>query len=353
MSLDSARIVALSGAQPGYGRANPGDQAGEDQRGAMSEKNEINEQLDLLAEYLKDKGLKMTRQREIVVRTFLEQEGHISADELFEKVRQADRRIGLATVFRTLKTMTDCGLARESDLGDGRARFEHDYKRPHHHHLICEQCNRAIEFFSPEFERLQEMIVTQYRFKALRHKLQIFGICQDCQQEHDVEPPVFDSDLVFARDALRIAMATEERGINFYSTAAEIVKDKSTRSTFLEMLEEEKSHLRGLKREWDRLIGQDQNVLQAPVFLHFDYEALEEIFPSRDEVRKKLDKDLSSLDALELAMNMELEAYNYFKQYADKFNDTRGRDIFLKFADEEQEHYSLIKQEYDRLTARG
>ena len=319
----------------------------------MSDSKAITEQLDLLAGYLKSKGLKMTRQREVVVRTFLQQEGHISADELFEKVREADKKIGLATVFRTLKTMTDCGLARENDLGDGRARFEHDYKRPHHHHLICEQCNRAIEFFSPEFERLQEIIVTQYSFKPLRHKLQIFGICQDCQQEHDVEPPVFDSDLVFARDALRIAMATEERGITFYATAAEIVKDVSTRSTFLEMLEEEKSHLRGLEREWDRLIDRNRSVLQAPVFLHFDYDTLKEIFPSRDEVRNKLDKDLSSQDALEMAMTMELEAGNYFKQYADKFNDTRGRDIFLKFAAEEQEHYSLIKKEYDRLAGGG
>ena len=109
---------------------------------------------------------------------------------------------------------------------NGRTRFEHDYKRPHHHHLVCEECNRAIEFFSPEFERLQERIVTQYQFKPLRHKLQIFGICQDCQQQSTGERPVYDSDVVFARDALRIAMATEERGINFYTTAAEIVTDE-------------------------------------------------------------------------------------------------------------------------------
>ncbi|HSR68453.1 MAG TPA: transcriptional repressor [Acidobacteriota bacterium] len=317
----------------------------------MTDRKAISEQLGVFSTYLRDRGLKMTRQREVVVTAFLKEEGHLSADELFTIVRKVDSKIGLATVFRTLKTLTDCGLAREIDLGDGRARFEHDYKQPHHHHLICEKCQTAIEFSSPEFERLQEKIISQYEFKPTRHKLQIFGVCKRCQEEEGVKPQVYDSDLVFARDALRIAMATEERGINFYSTAAEVVSDEATRSAFLEMLEEEKSHLRGLEKEWDKLVRQHKDVLQAPVFLHFDFDALDDIFPSRHNAKKKLDREMTSQEALKIAMDMEMEAHNFFKQYAERFNDTRGRDIFVKFADEEQEHYDIIKQEYERLKA--
>ncbi|HSR52872.1 MAG TPA: transcriptional repressor [Acidobacteriota bacterium] len=315
----------------------------------MTDKKAIAEQLGVFATYLRDRGLKMTRQREVVVTAFLKEEGHLSADELFTVVRKVDSKIGLATVFRTLKTLTDCGLAREIDLGDGRARFEHDYKQPHHHHLICEECQTAIEFTSPEFERLQEKIVSQYEFKPTRHKLQIFGLCKRCQEQRRQKPKVYDSDKVFARDALRIAMATEERGINFYSTAAEMVEDKATRGAFLEMLDEEKSHLRDLEREWDKMVGDDKEILQAPVFLHFDYDALDDIFPSRKNAKKALDREMTSEEALKIAMDMELEAHNFFKQYAERFNDTRGRDIFIKFADEEQEHYDIIKKEYDRL----
>lgn len=315
----------------------------------MTDDRQIAEQLEHFAASLKERGLKMTRQREIVVECFLRVEGHVSAEELYELAKKQDQRIGLATVFRTLKTLKDCGLAREIDLGDGRSRFEHDYRRPHHHHLICDQCGRAIEFFSPEFERLQEKIVREYKFEPLRHTLQIFGICDDCRTEREGDRPVFDSDLVFARDALKIAMATEERGINFYRTAAETVKDPTTRKTFLEMLEEEQGHLDSLTKEWNRLIGPNKEVLEAPVFLHFDYDALKRIFPSREEVRRKLKEDMTAREALELAMRMERDAHSFFSQYAERFNDTQGRDIFLKFAEEEEEHYELIRKEYDRL----
>ncbi len=316
----------------------------------MEPDKEIQQQLDVFAKYLHNSGLKMTRQRESIVSSFLRCEGHLSADELHEVVKSQDAGVGLATVFRTLKTMTDCGLAREIDLGDGRTRFEHHYKRPHHHHLVCEKCHRAIEFFSPDFEQLQDGIVEKYNFRPVRHRLQIFGICEACQNEEgQVEQPAVESDLVFARDALRIAMETEKRGVNFYKIAATIVGHESTRDTFLEMLADEEDHLGGIQKEWDRLIAHRTDVLEAPEFLHFDYEALKRIFPSRAEIKRRLKENLSELEALKLAMRMELDAYNFFHEYAEKFNDTRGRDIFLKFADEEQEHYDRIKAHYDRL----
>ncbi len=267
---------------------------------------QFQEQLDVFARYLKKNGLKMTRQRELLVRTFLEAEGHLSADELFELVKKKDQKLGFATVFRTLKALTECGLARETDLSDGRTRFEKLYKRPEHHHIVCEGCGKTIEFFSPELEELEKKIVAQYKIQPIRQRIQIFGVCQDCQeQEQAPSTEVYDNDLVFARDALKIAMETERRGINFYKAAAENSKDPSTRAAFLEMLEEEKEHFSNLQKEWKSLIARDEKVLEAPVFLHFDFEALERIFPSREKVEERMGADLSETEALELAMNME------------------------------------------------
>ncbi|MFQ5740031.1 MAG: transcriptional repressor [Acidobacteriota bacterium] len=309
----------------------------------------IAEPLKIFANYLKQNGLKMTRQRELVVRTFLREEGHLSADELFASARGSDHKLGFATVFRTLKALTECGLARATDLSDGRTRFERLYRRPHHHHIVCEECGRTIEFFSPAMEEIQKQIVDQYHFKPLRHRLQVYGICDDCQKKQSPAHEVVDSDLVFARDALKIAIETEKRGVGFYRAAAESATEPSTRSTFLSMLKEEQKHLRQLTGEWNRLIASNRSVLDAPVFLHFDFDALTRIFPSQDEAKHKLAQNLNQKDALEMAMKMEREAHNFFSQYAERFNDTKGKEIFLTFAEEELEHYDLMRRELDRL----
>ncbi len=309
----------------------------------------VEEQLEVFSNYLKDNGLKMTRQRELLVRAFLDADGHVSADELFILGKERDDKLGFATVFRTLKALTECGLARETDLSDGRTRFEKLYRRPDHHHIVCEECNKTIEFYSPELEELEEQILSKYHVKPLRQRLQILGICEDCQNKRKPSNEIYDNDLIFARDALKIAMETEKRGINFYRTAAENTTHPSTRSAFLRMLEEERQHFSDLQVEWKRLIEGNESVLDAPVFLHFDFDALNRIFPSRERVRQSINEDMDEMEALRLAMNMELEAYNFFHEYAEKFKDTKGRDIFLKFAAEEQDHYALIKEELDKL----
>lgn len=321
----------------------------EDSRREMNPSREVAEQLEIFSTYLKGKGLRMTPQRQLVVESFLEANGHLSAEELYELAKKKDKKIGLATVFRTLKALTDSSLAREVHLSDGFTRFERHYKRPHHHHLVCLECHRTTEFLSPELEQLQQEIVSQYRFQPQRHTFEILGVCQDCQDHRKPTSETFDSDLVFARDALKIAMETEKRGVSFYQTVSQTATHPSAESIFLRMLEDENKHLRELEEAWEELIKKDRKVLQAPVFLHFDYEALKRIFPSREETKKKLKENLTVKQALELAMGMEREAYNFFRQYAEKFTDTKGKDIFLKFATEEEEHYGLIKQEYDKL----
>jgi len=247
-------------------------------------------------------------------------------------VKQTDATVGFTTVFRTLKALTDCGLARETDFQDGRTRFEHIYNRPHHHHIVCVDCNRTIEFLSPELERLQEMIVAKYQFQTVRHQMQIFGVCPDCQNQRPSPQEVFDSDAVFARDALKIAMEAERSGVNFYLAAAEQISHPSGKATFLRIAEEEKKHLHDLEYEWIELLKKDKNILKAPVFLHFDYESLKKIFPTREEIRQRLESDLDEEQALRLAMDMEIESYRFFREYAERFNDTRGKAIFLKFA---------------------
>jgi Fur family ferric uptake transcriptional regulator len=309
----------------------------------------IAEQLDLFAQYVREKGLRMTRQRELVVSTFLKTEGHLSTDELYALVRKKDSKIGYTTVFRTLKALTDCGLARETDLGDGFTRFEHLYRHPHHHHILCVECNKTIEFYSPELEELQGKIVSEYQFEPVRYTFQIYGVCHECQTQKEPTRESVVSDLVFVRDALKIAMETEKRGIRFYKAASQIAARPVTQATFLRMLKDEEKHFKNLTDEWNRLIGNNEKVLKAPVFLHFDFDALKRIFPTREEINKKLTANMGEEEALRLAMAMEKEAWQFFAAYAERFSDTKGRDVFLKFAEEEEEHYDTIKSALESL----
>jgi len=134
-------------------------------------------------EYLQDRKLKLTPHRQLILDIFLANEGHRSVEDIYRVVREKDPRIGYTTVYRTMKILSDCGLAREIDLADGITRYEHLYNHQHHDHMICMECGKSIEFYKSEIEELQDEASAQLGFKVLDHKLQIYGLCDDCNKD--------------------------------------------------------------------------------------------------------------------------------------------------------------------------
>ena len=132
--------------------------------------------------HLKQVGLKRTGQRDTILRTFLDTRDHLSTDELYRLVRKKDSRIGFTTVYRTLKLLAECGLASEVDFRDGIARFEHQYQRRNHHHLVCTECGSSVEFFSPEIDRIEQEVGRRNKYLPTRHSFQIYGVCQKCRK---------------------------------------------------------------------------------------------------------------------------------------------------------------------------
>ncbi len=132
-------------------------------------------------QYLVRSGLKATRQRELIARAFFATSSHISAEALYRRVNGRDRRIGLVTVYRTLKLLKDAGLAHERQFGEGRALFEHATKR-HHDHMICTHCGKITEFENCEIEELQEQVARRFGFTLQDHKLELYGLCQECSK---------------------------------------------------------------------------------------------------------------------------------------------------------------------------
>ena len=137
----------------------------------------VNTQLDLL---LKERGLKFTRQRDEVVRAFLEAGSHLSAEELYQRVRRQNPRIGYATVYRTLRLLEENGWASSYQFGDRTARFERRAAGQHHDHLICRTCGKIVEFESARIEELQSRIADREGFQIFDHKLELYGTCAQC-----------------------------------------------------------------------------------------------------------------------------------------------------------------------------
>ena len=137
--------------------------------------------LQVFVDYLRKKHLKLTDQRNAILNIFLKTERHLSVDDLYDIVRKKDSSIGHATVFRTLKLLSEAGIAKEVNLGDGKTRYEHKYDHEHHDHLVCLECGKFIEAVDSKIERLQEKLCKRHGFVPQQHKMEIFGICKKCR----------------------------------------------------------------------------------------------------------------------------------------------------------------------------
>lgn len=135
-----------------------------------------------LASWISARGLKATRQRDLIVDTFFSQTGHLSVDELLAKVTERDPAIGAATVYRTMKILTDAGLASARHFEGGQTRYEAALDRHHHDHLICTSCGSIVEFENEKIEYLQETVAQHHGFRVTHHKLELYGLCKACQE---------------------------------------------------------------------------------------------------------------------------------------------------------------------------
>lgn len=134
-------------------------------------------------EYLSKKGLKSTIQRDLIISEFYRSKGHISAEELYSKLKKKHSSLGLATVYRTLKILTDAGLALERRFNDGYTRYELSEGDSHHDHLVCVECKKVEEFENEEIEKLQDKVAKEYSFTIRDHKLELYGLCGECSKK--------------------------------------------------------------------------------------------------------------------------------------------------------------------------
>ena len=143
---------------------------------------EISEKKERLKTFMKQKGFKSTRQRDLIASEFFKCEDHITADDLYRIIHKRHKEIGSTTVYRTLKLLEESGLATARVFADQLTRYEPVSEDEHHDHLICLDCGSITEFEDPKLERLQEKIASDFGFSIVDHKMEFYEYCRDCKK---------------------------------------------------------------------------------------------------------------------------------------------------------------------------
>lgn len=153
---------------------------------------------------LKNKGLADEQVAHALVDTFLGTEEHVSPHDLQELLKRQKISVEAATVERALDLLVEYGFAIELQFeGDPNKRYEHLHPNHHHDHFICMKCKKVIEFRDPKLEAVQDSLIFQKGCKALYHKMEVYGICDECNYEKRRPIPITyakqDATVIFVR----------------------------------------------------------------------------------------------------------------------------------------------------------
>ncbi|MBI3271728.1 MAG: transcriptional repressor [Planctomycetes bacterium] len=137
--------------------------------------------MDAFLRFLESRKLKVTGPRLAIAREIFGRKKHFTPDDLVDRVRLRDGRIGRVTVYRTLALLAESGLLGRLDVGRGRSLYEPLSGVPHHDHLVCVQCGGIAEFQNHEIERLQDNVARSRGFTITAHALKLYGYCKKCR----------------------------------------------------------------------------------------------------------------------------------------------------------------------------
>jgi Fur family ferric uptake transcriptional regulator len=134
-------------------------------------------------DFLARKSLRLTAQRRAIIDTAFSTQQHFTAEQLLAWSRKRDKSVSRATVYRTLPLLTESGLVREMDFGKDYKFYDPNYaEHPHHNHIICQDCERIVEFESEKIEQVENEISQRLGFSVQSHRLQITANCEELRK---------------------------------------------------------------------------------------------------------------------------------------------------------------------------
>ena len=131
--------------------------------------------MNTIEEKCKNKGVRLTDQRKIIAKVMADSKDHPDVDELHKRIIEVDKKISIATVYRTVKLFEEAGIVTKHDFKGGKARYE-QLNESHHDHLINIKTGEIIEFVDEDIEKLQKKVAEKYGYELVDHKLELYGI---------------------------------------------------------------------------------------------------------------------------------------------------------------------------------
>lgn len=144
----------------------------------------VEKRIERIKEALHDARYKLTPQREVTVRVLLENESaHLSAEDVFMKVKDKYPEIGLATVYRTLELLNELNVLDKVNFGDGVSRYDlrKEGAQHFHHHLICIHCGSVEEVEEDLLTDVEKIVTRDFNFDIIDHRLTFHGVCKLCK----------------------------------------------------------------------------------------------------------------------------------------------------------------------------
>ena len=131
--------------------------------------------MNSIEEKCKNKGVRLTDQRKVIAEVMSSSKDHPDVDELHKRVSEVDKKISIATVYRTVKLFEEAGILEKHEFKGGKARYE-ELNEGHHDHLIDVKSGEIIEFVDEEIEKLQKKVAEKYGYTLVDHKLELYGV---------------------------------------------------------------------------------------------------------------------------------------------------------------------------------
>src|ERR1700678_3375778 len=134
-------------------------------------------------DFLQGQKLRITPQRRAIIDTVFSTAEHFTAGQLLKWSRRRDKSVSRATVYRTLPLLTESGLVREMDFGKDSKFYDPNYaEHPNHSHIICNDCEKIVEFESDKIDKLESEISHKLGFAVKAQRLQITGSCEELKR---------------------------------------------------------------------------------------------------------------------------------------------------------------------------
>ncbi|HCY7470630.1 TPA: peroxide-responsive transcriptional repressor PerR [Staphylococcus aureus] len=130
---------------------------------------------------LRQAGIRITPQRQAILRYLISSHTHPTADEIYQALSPDFPNISVATIYNNLRVFKDIGIVKELTYGDSSSRF--DFNTHNHYHIICEQCGKIVDFQYPQLNEIERLAQHMTDFVVTHHRMEIYGVCKECQDK--------------------------------------------------------------------------------------------------------------------------------------------------------------------------